>query len=90
MEKSLKTKVYQLSGGEQQRIALARGYLKDFDLILADEPTGSLDATNRDLVISMLRNFNKNGKTVIIVSHDPIVMRACDRVITLDNNSSNA
>ncbi|WP_026505541.1 ABC transporter ATP-binding protein [Butyrivibrio sp. NC3005] len=90
LEKSLKTKVYQLSGGEQQRIALARGYLKDFDLILADEPTGSLDATNRDLVISMLRNFNKNGKTVIIVSHDPIVMRACDRVITLDNNSSNA
>ncbi len=90
LEKSLKTKVYQLSGGEQQRIALARGYLKDFDLILADEPTGSLDATNRDLVISMLRDFNKNGKTVIIVSHDPIVMRACDRVITLDNNSSNA
>ncbi|WP_026506579.1 ABC transporter ATP-binding protein [Butyrivibrio sp. MC2013] len=83
LDKPLDTRIYQLSGGEQQRVALARGYLKDFDLLLADEPTGFLDEHNRDAVISMLRSFNNDGKTVLVVSHDPHVMEACDRVIKL-------
>lgn len=80
----LNHKVYQLSGGEQQRIALARLILKKNDIILADEPTGSLDAANRDHVLKILQSFNDEGKTVIIVTHDPEVANACSRVVTLN------
>ena len=76
-------KVYQLSGGEQQRVAIARLMLKPCDLVLADEPTGSLDATNADSVLAMLRELNAGGKTMIIVTHDDRVAAACDRVIAL-------
>jgi len=80
----LNHKVYQLSGGEQQRIALARLILKKNDIILADEPTGSLDAANRDHVLEILQSFNEEGKTVIIVTHDPEVANACSRVVALN------
>lgn len=63
-------KVYQLSGGEQQRVALAKIILKNSKLILADEPTGSLDVHNRDIVLNILSELNKNGKTIIVVTHD--------------------
>ncbi len=63
-------KVYTLSGGEQQRIALARLMLKKCDIILADEPTGSLDRKNADNVIEILKYLNEIGKTVIMVTHD--------------------
>lgn len=63
-------KVYELSGGEQQRVAVARCLLKPCDLILADEPTGSLDAGNRDDVLRLLHDLNREGKTIIIVTHD--------------------
>jgi putative ABC transport system ATP-binding protein len=76
-------KVYQLSGGEQQRVAIARLMLKPCDLVLADEPTGSLDATNAEVVLMMLRDLNAGGKTMIIVTHDDRVAAACDRVIAL-------
>src|ERR1035437_3911946 len=76
-------KVYELSGGEQQRVAIARLMLKPCDLVLADEPTGSLDATNADSVLAMLRELNAGGKTMIIVTHDDRVAAACDRVIAL-------
>lgn len=71
MEGSEKQKVHSLSGGEQQRIALARLMLKQCDLILADEPTGSLDRKNAKQVIDILHGFVNNGKTVIMVTHDP-------------------
>ena len=80
---SLSEKVFHLSGGEQQRVAIARGYLKDFDLLLADEPTGSLDAANRDEVIEILKQFHRDGKTIVIVSHDPVVMQNCQRIIRI-------
>lgn len=80
---SLKEKIFHLSGGEQQRAAIARGYLREFDLILADEPTGSLDEKNRDEVIKLLKGFQQEGKTVIIVSHDPVVMESCERIIKI-------
>lgn len=64
-------KIYKCSGGEQQRIAIARLLLKPCELVLADEPTGSLDAENRDIVIRQLLEMQKQGKTIIIVTHDP-------------------
>lgn len=76
-------KVYQLSGGEQQRVAIARLMLKPCDLVLADEPTGSLDTTNGDLVLAMLRALNAGGKTMIIVTHDDRVAAECNRVMAL-------
>lgn len=76
-------RVYQLSGGEQQRVAIARLMLKPCDLVLADEPTGSLDTTNGDVVLTMLRDLNAAGKTMIIVTHDDRVAAECDRVIVL-------
>lgn len=79
----LSTKIYQLSGGEQQRLSLARGFLRKFEVVLADEPTGSLDAQNRDVVISHLRTFVDAGKSVIIVTHDPAVAAQADRIIEL-------
>lgn len=83
LQLDLKEKIYQLSGGEQQRVALARGYLKPFSLLLADEPTGSLDSHNRDEIIGLLKDFQKEGKTIIVVSHDPVVMKSADRLIQL-------
>lgn len=64
------TKVYKLSGGEQQRVALARLWLKKCSIILADEPTGSLDAQNAQRVIHILQELNKKGKTILMVTHD--------------------
>lgn len=63
-------KVYTLSGGEQQRIALARLMIKKCDLILCDEPTGSLDRENGEKIMSIIWDMNKKGKTVILVTHD--------------------
>lgn len=76
-------KIFELSGGEQQRVAIARILLKPSKIILADEPTGSLDEHNRDRVISLLKNINKEGKAVVIVTHDKNVANECDRIIEL-------
>lgn len=79
----LKEKVYTLSGGEQQRVALARLFLKKCDIILADEPTGSLDSQNANVVVNILKTLNLQGKTVVLVTHDATVKQMCDRVIDL-------
>lgn len=76
-------KIYQLSGGEQQRVALARIILKPSSIILADEPTGSLDSDNRDHVLSLLKEFHEEGKTVVVVTHDPKVELCASRVVRL-------
>ena len=75
--------VYQCSGGEQQRIAIARLLLKPCELILCDEPTGSLDEANRDIVINLLLDLNKEGKTIVIATHDPSLKAIADRVIEI-------
>lgn len=62
-------KVYKLSGGEQQRVALARLMIKKCSVILADEPTGSLDPNNADKVIELLKSLNGMGRTIILVTH---------------------
>ena len=78
-----KRKVYELSGGEQQRVAIARVILKPSKIVLADEPTGSLDEENVKIVLGLLRQLNKQGKTVIIVTHDKQLANECDRIINL-------
>ncbi|MBJ7961539.1 ABC transporter ATP-binding protein [Bacillus cereus group sp. N28] len=80
---SLKSKVYTLSGGEQQRLAIARILLKKCDIILADEPTGSLDKENRNQVIKLLKKLNNEGKTIIVVTHDLDLQDLFSRVIDL-------
>ena len=75
-------KVFQLSGGEQQRVALARLLLKDPQYIFADEPTGNLDGNNRDIVFEHLLRLNEKGKTVLLVTHDKdLVARAKDTIL---------
>lgn len=76
-------KVYELSGGEQQRVSIARLMLKPCDIILADEPTGSLDEKNRDNILNLLKYLNGKGKTIIIVTHDEYVTNICTRVVSL-------
>lgn len=76
-------KVYQLSGGEQQRVAVARLILQKSDVILADEPTGSLDRKNAQIIMGLLKKFNEDGKTIIMVSHDESLFENCTRVINL-------
>ena len=75
--------MYELSGGEQQRLAIARLMLKPSDLVLADEPTGSLDSSNRDVILALLARLRDHGKTVLLVTHDPVVAAAADRIIEL-------
>lgn len=83
LEGALSQEVYSLSGGEQQRIALARLKLKNCKLILADEPTGSLDKKNGALVMEVLHRLNQEGKTVLMVTHDETLITEHDRVIKL-------
>lgn len=80
---SLKSKVYTLSGGEQQRLAVARVILKKCDIILADEPTGALDQDNRNQIIHLLEQLHKEGKTIIVVTHDTELTNSFTRLINL-------
>lgn len=83
LEKTLNKKVYELSGGEQQRIALARIMLKPGNIVLADEPTGNLDKDSSLLVMKVLKELQKDGKTIIIVTHSEKIARQCDRIVEL-------
>lgn len=77
-------KIYHCSEGEQQRIAIARLLIKPCDLILADEPTASLDAENKDEILRLLKIMNREGKTIIIVTHDLSLLDISDRNIHID------
>ncbi len=79
-----KNKIFELSGGEQQRIAIARALIKSGEIVLADEPTGSLDHNNRDEVLKLLIEMNKQGKTVVVVTHDPEVAKQCSRIVQIN------
>lgn len=83
-------KVYTLSGGEQQRVALARLLFKKCSLILADEPTGSLDAENAALVMGILHEMNDSGKTVIMVTHSEEIVKQAERVVEVGSSSARA
>lgn len=73
----------QLSGGEQQRVCIARALINDPKIILADEPTGNLDAKNEEIVLELLGDFHRQGRTIVMVTHDPVVARLADRRIEL-------
>lgn len=79
----LNTRVAALSGGEQQRVALARIMVKAAKLILADEPTGALDPTNAGIVMGHIRAIADQGACVVIATHDPFVMDSCDQLLNL-------
>jgi len=83
LENYANKKIFELSGGEQQRIALARIMLKPGNIVLADEPTGNLDKKSSQLVMDLLKNLQKDGKTIIIVTHSEEVANRCDRIIKL-------
>lgn len=79
-----KRKVATLSGGEQQRVALARLILKQPRLILADEPTGSLDEANGQKVMELLFDMVDDTRTLIIATHDLTLAQQCDEIIQVD------
>ena len=82
LEKRLAHKPAQLSGGEQQRIAIARALINNPDMIFCDEPTGNLDSQRGEQIIELLRNLNqRQGKTLIIASHEAKIARMADRII---------
>jgi len=72
-----------LSGGEQQRVCIARALINDPKILLADEPTGNLDALNEEIVLRLLRDFHRQGRTIVMVTHDPVVARLAQRRIEL-------
>lgn len=78
-------RIYQLSGGEQQRVALARLLIKKPDILLADEPTASLDPENGSIILEALKKLNKNGTTIVLVTHNPDIVKYGSRILDLSN-----
>lgn len=78
-------KVNQLSGGQKQRVAIARAIVNDPSFILADEPTGALDTQTSAEIMELFKSLNDEGKTVIIITHDPTVAEACKRKIEISD-----
>ncbi|MDD4850385.1 MAG: ATP-binding cassette domain-containing protein [Gemmiger sp.] len=85
LPEALNTYVYQMSGGEQQRLALVRLLLKEPKYIFADEPTGNLDAANRDLVLNLLKGLKDKGATILMATHDLAILKRSevDRTLAL-------
>ena len=78
-----KKKPHKISGGEQQRCAIARAIVADTDIILADEPTGALDGETAGEIMGLLKSLKQQGKTIIVVTHDEKVASYCDYVIQI-------
>ncbi len=83
---SLNQKIYELSGGEAQRVALAKIILKDPPLILADEPTASLDPNNSKEIMEILLELRNANRTIIIATHNPSIWKMADQVIHLSQD----
>ncbi len=78
-----KRSIYSLSGGEQQRVSIARLILQNSDIILADEPTSALDTENEQAIIDLLRKLNEMGKTIILVTHNPSLKQFASMTVDL-------
>ncbi|MCX7738253.1 MAG: ABC transporter ATP-binding protein [Hydrogenothermaceae bacterium] len=76
-------KPYQISGGEQQRVSIARALSNNPDLIIADEPTGNLDSKNTQIVMDMFKELNKEGKTIVMVTHEMDLANQTNRIISM-------
>lgn len=83
IEDKLSQYCYKLSRGESQRVAIARALIKEHSCILADEPTGSLDDENSEKILSLFQQLNKEGETIIIVTHDIMIAEKCNRIVRL-------
>lgn len=83
MEGTYDKYIYECSGGQQQRVAIARLLLKQGDIIIYDEPTGSLDEENKMLVMNLICDLHKKGKTIIMVTHDKTLYSYAKRVIMI-------
>lgn len=83
IEDKKETKVDELSGGQRQRVAIARALVNSPDIILADEPTGALDQKTGEEVMQIFSDLNQQGKTIVIVTHDPNIAAKCNRIIKI-------
>ena len=83
MEPFVAKNVKQLSGGQKQRVAIARALVNQPDMIVADEPTGSLDSQSQEMVLEVFKNLAQTGKTVLIVTHNPEVAEYADVIIKM-------
>lgn len=75
----------QLSGGEQQRVCIARALINNPEILIADEPTGNLDEKNEGIVLELFQKIKKDGKTIILITHNPNLGKQGDRMITLSH-----
>ena len=85
IEELAKKPCSKLSGGQKQRVAIARAIVNDPAMILADEPTGALDTKTSAEIMELFKSLNEQGRTVIIVTHDPKVAEQCGRVIEISD-----
>ncbi len=85
IEELAKKPCNKLSGGQKQRVAIARAIANEPSMILADEPTGALDTKTSAEIMELFKNLNKQGRTVVIVTHDPLVAQQCDRIIEISD-----
>lgn len=76
-------KPYQISGGEQQRVSIARALSNDPDILIADEPTGNLDSKNTEKVMEIFKQINQEGKTIIMVTHETDLAERTDRIVKM-------
>lgn len=85
LEKELNKRPSQMSGGQQQRVAIARALMNDPELILADEPTGNLDTRSGDDVMKALKALNREGKTIILITHEHDIASQAKKILHLED-----